>query len=82
MSPTAKISTKDIEAEGSGRISKAEENSFSKKGKPFQLTHVLIDGRGSLIGKGDNGCFSSSVFMFRLMELLQLAGADAETVCA
>lgn len=60
----------------------AEETSLSCSSKPFLFTHVIIDGRGCLIGKGDKGSFSSSAFMRGLLGLLQSAGADADRVRA
>jgi hypothetical protein len=45
----------------------------------FASTHVVIDGRGCLVGKGDKG-FSAAAFSASLNHLLLAAGAQAKMV--
>jgi len=55
------------------------DTSLPRSKKVFLFTHVVIDGRGCLVGKGDKN-FSASLFMDSLRDSLQMAGAEASRV--
>jgi len=52
--------------------------SLKSKKKPFATTRVIIDGRGCLVGKGNN--FSAPIFKERLDAMLLKVGAHADQV--